>query len=621
MFKTAHSRTVKYIAHWCVIRIGYQMRVLLFWIGAAAILVTCWLFLPKDAFYSGDSGVKLIQAENLISKQYADLSLDYNGRDIDSNSEISPFQLKPNCFIRDGKNYSVFPVLFPFLSSFFYASVGYAGLYILPMFSAFGVLILVYLISRLFLRRAEALVSMYVALFATPMFFYSLTYWEHMPVVFLVLLAIYIFLNGRKSVLWSGIILGIAIWFRSEIIIIIPLLYLSGLYSLRRRRDITIVSLASLIPVIVLFSFNKVMYGEWFGHAMRNLKPSVRDNADGILLEKGANLWRSLVGLNMPQLVPQNKAGWGNSLALIKSNVALEVVCFASILFLLFYVVFLGRRERKRKGKKGNTSEKVNTSPITLVAAVLCVMIGLYLVTCLFDNSPLITVLRSGGIFSFSPFLVIAFLLPVVPSQDLDRRRKLYWILLSSLSFIVIASLLAPNDGGIRYGARYLLPVIPLLSIVAFVVFRELQKRYFSKIFRVIFVVMIACSLLVQLRGYQVLFYKKTVNSKLTHTLLNSPDERIAMQTWWMVFNAAPVLVSKKVHILRDTRYLARIIESSRRIGNRYVTIVLTKTDTITEKHTLGKFFRSQNVRIYRQEHVVIPFDTYFNFTIITLQL
>ena len=597
------------------------MRTTLFWAGAAVILLIFWLFLPMDAFYSGDSGVKLIQVENLISKEYTDLSLDYNGRDIDPDSEISPFLLKPNCFIKDGKNYSVFPVLFPFLSSFLYASVGYAGLYFLPIISAFGTLILVYLISRRFLQPAESAASMYVALFATPLFFYSLTYSEHMPAVSLVLLSVFLFLKGRKAVFWGGIALGAAIWFRSEIVILIPIIFLSGLYFLKRRRDITFYSLSSLIPVIMLLSFNRVMYGEWFGHVMRNLKLTSSENADGILMEKGSNLWRSLVGLNMPQLVPQNEAGWGNSLALIKSNIALEVLCFALILFLLLYGLSLGRREKKHKSGKRKYLRQPDAAPVILVSAVLGVTVGIYLISILFDNSPLISVLRSGGIFSFSAFFSIALLLPIVQSGDRNKRNEIKWMLFSSLSFVIIASLLAPNDGGIRYGARYLLPIMPLLTIVSFIVYFALQKRRFSKLFRIFFIVMIICSLLVQLRGYQILFYKKKVNSEITHTLLNSPDERIAMQVWWMIFNTAPVAVSKKVHILRDTSYLARMIENSRRVGNRYISIVLTKTDTITEKHVLGKFFKSQNVKIYRQEHIVVPFDTYFNFTIITIQL
>ncbi len=597
------------------------MREYFFWIGAGAILVACWLFLPKDAFYSGDSGVKLIQVENLISKRYADISLDYNGRDIDPDSEISPFLLKPNCYIQDGRNYSIFPVLFPFLSSFFYSAFGYAGLYIIPLLSAFGVLFLVYSISRLFLPRAAAVASMYVALFATPMFFYSLTYWEHMPVVFLVLMAVFMFLNGGKSAAGSGIICGMAVWLRSEIIILFPILFLSGLYFLRRRKDINVFFLASLVPAAALFIFNRLIYGEWFGHAMRNFKLSVSDRAGEILLQKGTNLWRSLVGLNMPQLVPQEDAGWGNSLALIKSNVALETACFASAIFLVFYALLLNRRSRKRKGKKADASGHFNTIHVTFVSAVLCVATGIYLVTCFFDNSPLITVLRSGGVFSFSPFLVIALLLPAIQSQDSDKRREIYWMLVSSASFLVITSLLAPNDGGIRYGARYLLPAIPLLSIVSFVVFHEIQRQRFGRAFRLVFIVLIACSVLIQSRGYQLLFYKKTISSRFTHSLLDNPAERIAMQAWWMIFDAAPAMVSKKVHILRDTRYLARMIESSRALGESHMTIVLTRTDTITENHTLGKFFRSQNVKILRQEDLVSPYDTYFNFTILTLQL
>lgn len=597
------------------------MRVTAFWIGAAVILLVFWLFLPMDAFYSGDSGVKLIQAENLISKEYTDLSLDYNGRDIDPDSEISPFLLKPNCFIKDGRNYSVFPILFPFLSSFPYAAVGYAGLYVLPLLSAFGTLILVYSISRRFLQPAASAACMCAVLFATPVFFYSLTYSEHVPAVSLVLLSIFLFLKGGKGVPWGGIALGAAIWFRSEIGLLIPILFVSGLSFLRRRKDITRYALFSLVPLIALLGFNKVMYGEWLGHVMRNLKQAAGKDADAVLMEKGANLWRSLVGLNMPQLVPQDEAGWGNSLALVESNVTLEVLCFAAILSLLLYGLYRGGRVKDRKAKKKASPRRPGAAPILVASAALAVTVVVYLVTTLFDNSPLISVLASGGIFSFSAFFSIALLLPIVRTQDREARSEITWMLVSALSFVVVASLSAPNDGGIRYGARYLLPVMPLLGIVSFIVYRALQRRRFSRLFRIFFIALILCSLLVQLRGYQILYHKKSMNAGITRTLLSSPAERIAMQVWWMIFNTAPVAVTKKVHILRDTRYLAGMIENSRRVGNRYITIVLTKRDTITEQHPLGRFFKSQNVRIYRQKHVVDPFDTYFNFTVVTIQL
>jgi hypothetical protein len=597
-----------------------SMKVLLIWMASAALIVVCWLFLPHDAFFSGESGVKLIQVENLIAKRYSDITLEYRGMDIDPRSEVSPFRLEPNLFIKDGKNYSVFPVLFPFLSSFFYSAAGWNGLYVLPMLSAMGILILVYVIARRFMTLSYAVACMLAAVFATPLVFYALTFWEHTIAVFLVMLSIALFLRGGKTVA-AGIVGGTAVWFRSETVILFASMLLCGLLFMKRRRAVTLYSAASFAPLPVLLVFNKMAYGEWFGHVTRNIKASASGNLGVVIGEKTANLWRSLVGLNMPQRLPQESAGWGNSLALVRSNTVLEIACFAAIIFLALCA--LGTR-RQMENARRNMQGGRRTFGMKAVFIASCVLIcadAAYIGSFFLDRSPLITILASGGVFSFSPFLAAAFLVPLAQFRDAEERGVANWLVGSSTLFIVVASILAPNDGGLRYGARYLLPAMPILAVASFIALGAVSKHRFGRAFKYAFILMVVCSLAIEARGYELLRLKKTINRRFTQALLENPGDRVVMETWWMIFDSAPVALSKKVHILRDTRALAGIIARSRRAGERYLTLSLLKRDGITPDDRLGRFLSAQHARVLEVKQLVSPRCTYFNFTILTLEL
>jgi hypothetical protein len=596
------------------------MKVFFIWMASAALLVACWLFLPRDAFFSGDSGVKLIQAENLISKRYSDVTLEYRGGDIDPRSEVSPFRLEPNLYVKDGRNYSVFPVLFPFLSSFFYAAAGWSGLYVLPMLSALGILVLVYAIARRFMAFPYAVACMLAAVFATPLVFYAFTFWEHTPAVFLIMLSIFLFLRGGRTVA-AGIAGGTAVWFRSETIVLFASMLLCGLIFMKRRRAVALYSAAAFAPLPALLVFNKWAYGEWFGHVTRNIRASARGDFGIVIGEKASNLWRSLVGLNMPQRLPQESAGWGNSLALVRSNTALEIACFAAII-LLALCALGGRGQAENAKRKTRGDRRTFCIRAAFVAScVLVVAAAAYVASFFSDRSPLITILSSGGVFSFSPFLAAAFLVPLVRFRDAEQRSVVYWLVGSSTLFIAAASMLAPNDGGIRYGARYLLPAMPILAVASFIVLGAVSRRPFGRAFAYAFILMVVCSLAIEARGYEILRLKKTINRRFTRALLENPADRVVMEAWWMIYNSAPVALSKKVHILRDTPSLAGIIARSRSAGDKYLALVLIKRDGVSPDDPLGRFLSAQRARILDVKHLVSPRCTYFNFTILTLEL
>ena len=84
--------------------------------------------------------------------------------------------------------------------------------------------------------------------------------------------------------------------------------------------------------------------------------------------------------------------------------------------------------------------------------------------------------------------------------------------------YVFIFLLISPLNGGMQWGARFMLPFYPLMSILAMYVLSKflstenlLQKRLFISIF----ILALAISFINELRGIELLYYKKFGSRKL----------------------------------------------------------------------------------------------------------
>ncbi len=593
-------------------------QIILVFAAALVILTAMWAALPREAFYTGDSGVKLVQVENLVSSRYSTVALEYNGNDIDPNSSMSPFQLRPSVYVKDGRNYSVFPILFSFLSSFPYVAFGFAGLYVLPILSGLLCIPLAYAIARHFMPHRFAMLAAALALFGTPMFFYSLTFWEHAPASCLFLASVWLFMRSarnRPAVVVSGFLLGMCAWLRTEMLVLALIAGVAGMVSLGRPRAIVAWMSGAALSVFGLLAMNRSIHGEWLGHVTRNARMGGMDGLCGSVPVRMSHLWTSLFGLNAPQSFSAVGTGGPQTGVAVKSSGSLELLAFGAVAGILcmsvmaFVVEYRRTRQEHHHGARPQGSWVLAGWAVLFLA--LAAAVGIYVSTLSQDRAPLVTVLKSGGLFTFSPFLAMALAWPWQGTARNQVRRGYLWLLGTSLAFIIVMPLLAPNDGGIRYGARYLLPVMPLLVILAVAVFHEFINGPGRRVFVVLMAALVMMSLLIEARGYQVLHRKKAFGRDLTATLMASSSQRVAALFWWIPFEMPRVILDRKVHMVFTLNALETLLASAKEAGDGTVDVVLPgRIDSLP---------RIEGTAVVGRKEVGAPFDTYFQVTIFTL--
>lgn len=599
-------------------------EIILVFSAALVLLVALSAWLPCEAFYTGDSGVKLIQVENLVANHYSTVTLRYNGHDIDPGSTISPFQLRPSVYVKGGESYSVFPVLFSLLSSLLYIAFGFAGLYVLPVCSGLLCIPLIYAISRHFVPHRFSLLAAALVMFGTPMFFYSLTFWEHTPAVCLFLAFVWLLMsrmNSRLATVIAGSLLGLSVWLRTEMLVLVLISCAAGLVFLRRPRSVWLCVAGMTASLAGLLAVNMALYGEWLGHVTRNIHLSGIPGTVAAASARLSNLWTSLFGINAPQALSAVSAEGAQAGAMTKSSIGLEFLAFFAVAGILgSSIVTIARRYRCAQQVPASDDRLASAGTVRLTTAVwigmllvLAAAVGLYLVTMTQDRSPLISVLKSGGVFTFSPFLAMALVWPWQSSAGRSNVREFLWLLCTSAAFVIIMPVLAPNNGGIRYGARYLLPVIPLLVILAVTAFHAVCQGPWRRVFQIIMALLVMFSLLIEARGYQILYHKKVFSRDLTASLMASPSTRIAALFWWIPFEVPRVILKKKVHMVFNWDGLGRCVKGAGQVGDKTVDIVLP-----------GKIanlpFVEGAVQVDRKE-VACPFDSYFCVTIFRLAI
>jgi hypothetical protein len=233
---------------------------------AALALVLC----PSYAFWSGDAGVKLVQIQGLIASGGESLALPYPGRRADPQLRHFPIET-PYAVRRGNQRYSTFAPMFPAVTTPFYLVFGTAGLYVIPVF---GGVACVWLSGRLAAnlgldRRAQAVAAAAVAT-ASPLAFYSATFWEHTPALALLVGAL-VLLTGECSLcrsLAAGLCMGAAFALRLESAVFLVVAVLGvGLLKLgahERHRVAAGLALGAAVPIALVCMLNWL----WFEHPL-----------------------------------------------------------------------------------------------------------------------------------------------------------------------------------------------------------------------------------------------------------------------------------------------------------------------------------------------------------------
>jgi hypothetical protein len=478
--------------------------------------------LPRKAFFSSDEGLKFIQMQNALRMGWSDFALEYPGREVDPELNFVPIN-NPPPLIRDRQIYAVYPVVFPLLSAPLFSVLGYAGLYLIPLASGLLTLLLTARLSRL--ANLDGLATALVLGLCTPLLFYSLLFWDHtlgvlLSTAALLLVAANLRAPGSWQLLLGGLILGAAVWIRTELYVmslVVPLAYffLGG----RRARQALVLGLGILASLLPLWLFQYFTYG-------------------------------SLIGPHLGHF-----ASLGTALPVTTSRLAviyyllLESSTDARFVF-LYLMAFAA-------------AATVVASPrLRHVPSVVAGVFGALLVCSLPNLRQAWSGVPMGGLIATAPFLVLVLgMLFGSKATQLDRL-----LLAVCGGYIGLVCLTTPVDPGLQWGPRFLLPVFPLASVLALRGFGSVVQDMRSPNRRMVVGASLASAVLVSL-------FLQGCSIRLLHLIKNRDRQLIEsasqLQSAWVISDeygyaqyVAPVFYEKVFFYVRHQSEYEQLTEA-----------------------------------------------------------
>jgi len=459
--------------------------------------------LPPDGFYSGDSGLKLIAARSAINHPRRPVELDLPI----SGGKPMPY-VDPMVELHEGHGDVLQSPLFPVISAPAIAALGLRGAYVLPAIAFVALLPLLDVIRRHATPDSSFAVLAWITIAASPLFFYSLEFWEHSIAVALIAASMAAaFMDHRwgpalagPTIAWSlvasGALAGFAALLRPEAVwFVVGLGLIVGVSNDAARtfqvREQTIAFGCGVATVIIPFAIANLMHtGTLLGpHASANLEPLTHDYLAARWQRLDAWLWpHSLLAFAGLLLVA---AAWLGGLFEVDLRVRQLVAL---------------------------------TGAVTIAAAAAE------------------RLLPRDSFWQAFPLSLLA-LVPTAPLPS--SARRLYVIALVTLVGIVLT---ATHDGGAQWGARLLLATAPPLMVLAA---RSATQAVGVGRWRVARVALVLLTLIAGLAtsrsAYQELRSTKREYARLVQTTasLTAPGDIIVTNVWWFDQIAASLYGSR----------------------------------------------------------------------------
>ena len=155
------------------------------------IYLTTLSLLPNKVFWAADEGAKFIQLQTLLNWQGGTrYQLVYPGQQLDPAYQFYPQHPIFPQPLPEGQVRFHWPIWFPLLSIIPFKLMGLWGLYIIPVASGLLIVRLSGRLAQRFIPAAAPMTMLTIGL-ASPIFIYSLLFWEHTLVVLLAMGALW----------------------------------------------------------------------------------------------------------------------------------------------------------------------------------------------------------------------------------------------------------------------------------------------------------------------------------------------------------------------------------------------------------------------------------------------
>ncbi len=465
-----------------------------------ALFLLAWAAFSSLTFLTSDTGLRFLQIRELIAHQWQTFAIDYPAQFLDPDLQYPPYYYAYSLI--DNQIYLNISHFLPWLASFLYVALGPIGLSVMPVLGGLLTAVAVYRLGVLAQVKYTRLL-LWATVFGTPILFYSLELWDHTLAAACATWAVYGaasgIMNGRwQPLAWGGAAAGIGLGQRPEMY---PFAIALGMALIiitwpqwRKWTAFMGGGLAGALPIWFL------QY-RWVGHPF------------GLAL--AANLFdygrpeaypaQSYSGVPMP---PAAKVGY--LLLHIRPQTIILVAVFLLIVG-IFTLIFSLRLPALRRSHWlwGGLALTLLGYGMYFIHAKSNMLVGLV-----------------------TTFPVMAFAIAHVDqSNDESATRPVYRLTwLTALLFLGIMLAFWPTFGGSQWGARYLLPVYPLLLFSAFysyTAWSQGEERPYTNRLRIIFFALLSASFMLQAMGARLLLIKHSEQIAIRNAVAKLPTELI----------------------------------------------------------------------------------------------
>ena len=487
-------------------------------------------FLPADGMWTVDNSDKYLQVQALTSSGLRSTAFNWGGQALAPEPECRPIPF-PYAVPFDGRLHSFYSPVFALASTLPFKLFGFRGLVLCPLLAALFMLVgLASLAGLLGLnRRAQGWVVLAAGL-ATPVWFYSVTFWEHsLAVCFLVWSVVAAGMYGKtgtaKMLACAAWLCALAVTFRDDLYLFFPLM-LGMLLWLRRptwieaaRATLLFVAVAvsSLVP---LWFINHHYTGSAFGMHLNQYFDSI-GGISGYIQGRPAIFHYLLTALH--------------------SSLPLALALAAPIIFLLVVCPRMSPARRRW------------AMPIAGVWAAIPLVLGLWE---LFQGlSPIEQLTSTNSLFYASPIVALGLMRAGCGEFSWQQDRLFGSLARLVLAYAILYGFAVPNPAntvGIHWGNRFLLAAYPLLSLLAVVNILSSFKGTMNRFWPLLVTFVVVLSIAAQVYSINLLARTERFFARLNDTVEARDPSTVVSDVWWIPLQLYRLFPTRPIFLVKD---------------------------------------------------------------------
>jgi hypothetical protein len=561
-----------------------MVRVLLTY--AAVQMVVVGLLASAHGFWSPDSAVRFVQVESLARSHGREIAIPYPAASLDPEGHYVPLGRWFHV-ARDGRQYVSYLPYFSLASVLPYRLLGFPGLAVIPAAAGLAVVWVTY---RLLRRRAPGLAGAAALTggLGTPLLVYSGVFWDHSVVAALsagALAALYAQVDrGRPLSAWcvagAGALLGAGLWVRSEMYVLAAAVVCAWAYaSVGRDRVRGVLLLLSGLagPAVAVWVANLRLLGSPLGSKGHELVTTRVAGAVQAASSRTSSSWiLEKLGNAYYQLASPDFYAFNERAVAAGLSVALALALAALLV---------------RAGVAARSRRMLAAGAVVALGTAVVVLSGRTVIS---------------GLLPAVPVLILG-LLPGGPS----RGERFLWAACGVFAGAVIVT---GTHGGLQWGPRYLLPIVPpLVWLAAFGVARarSIAPEMWPALKRAAGALAVL-SVVTQASGAEQVWRATEMNARLNQWVRQLPADVVVTPLEWVTTGAGQLYFEKSLMLVGSPEEFKRLVaELARQHVRRWAYIPYSGAafrPEGVERWTAGRAwrFRARGNRAYSSLRAVV---------------